>query len=70
VDTVVQAAERIVQILKDPHLRQRLGSRAIETVRENFLMSRLLEDWLDLVFTLEQGRQQPDQLGRICGSRK
>jgi trehalose synthase len=30
-------------------LRERLGARAKETVRENFLMSRLLEDWLDLL---------------------
>jgi trehalose synthase len=49
VETVEQAAERIVQILKDPRLRERLGARAKETVRENFLMSRLLEDWLDLL---------------------
>jgi len=49
VDTVDQAAERIVQILSDPALRERLGSRAKETVRRNFLMSRLLEDWIDLL---------------------
>jgi trehalose synthase len=49
VETVEQAAERIVQVLKDPRLRERLGARAKETVRENFLMSRLLEDWLDLL---------------------
>lgn len=48
VDTVDEAAERIVQVVKNPQLRQRLGSRAKETVREKFLMSRLLEDWLDL----------------------
>jgi len=30
-------------------MRRRLGARAKETVRENFLMSRLLEDWLDLL---------------------
>jgi trehalose synthase len=49
VTTIDQAAERIVQLLKDPRLRQRLGSCARETVRQNFLMSRLLEDWLDLL---------------------
>jgi trehalose synthase len=49
VDTVDQAADRIVQILKDPELRQRLGARARETVRENSLMSRLAEDWIDLL---------------------
>lgn len=49
VDSVDQTAERIVQLLEDPGLRQRLGTRARETVREKFLMSRLLEDWLDLL---------------------
>jgi trehalose synthase len=49
VDSVDQAAERIVQLLQDPDLRRRLGTQAKETVRENFLMSRLLEDWLDLL---------------------
>jgi trehalose synthase len=49
VDTVDQAADRIVQILRDRRLAERLGARARETVRENFLMTRLLEDWLDLL---------------------
>jgi len=49
VGTVDEAAQRIVQLLKDPQLRRRLGHRAKETVREKFLMSRLLEDWLDLL---------------------
>jgi len=49
-----QAAERIVQVLKDPWLREQLGSRAKESVREKFLMSRLLEDWLDLLATYER----------------
>jgi trehalose synthase len=54
VETVDQAAERIVQILKEPKLRERLGSRARETVRENFLMSRLLEDWIDVLAMRER----------------
>ena len=49
VSTVDQAARRIVQVLKDPGLRQRMGARARESVRERFLLSRLLEDWLDLL---------------------
>src|SRR5215216_7279936 len=39
VDSVEQAAERIVQLLRTPDLRARLGERARETVRQNFLMS-------------------------------
>jgi trehalose synthase len=53
VGNVEQAAERIVQIIEDPHLRQRIGERARETVRARFLMTRLLEDWLDLIASFE-----------------
>jgi len=35
-------------------LRRRLGDRARETVREKFLMSRLLEDWLDVLAGCER----------------
>jgi hypothetical protein len=31
----------MVQLLKDPRLREQVGSRAKESVRQNFLMSRL-----------------------------
>jgi hypothetical protein len=43
----------LVQVLTDPALRERLGSRAKETVRKRFLMSRLLEDWIDLLAIYE-----------------
>jgi trehalose synthase len=49
VETIDQAAERIVQILTNRALREHLGARAKESVRERFLMSRLLEDWIDLL---------------------
>jgi trehalose synthase len=55
VGSIDEAANRIVQILRSPALRERLGSRAKETVRERFLMSRLLEDWVDLLATFEGG---------------
>jgi len=35
--------------LKDPGLRERVGASARESVCQNFLMSRLLEDWLDVL---------------------
>jgi trehalose synthase len=54
VNTPDQAAARIVQLLKDPGLRERIGSRAKESVRQNFLMSRLLEDWVDLLSKYER----------------
>jgi trehalose synthase len=49
VDNIDDTAERIVRILTDSELRRRLGSRAKETVRQNYLMSRLVEDWIDLL---------------------
>ncbi len=53
VDTVEQAAQRIVQLVRDPDLRRRLGTAARETVRRRFLMSRLMEDYLDLIGSFE-----------------
>jgi trehalose synthase len=53
VDSVEQAAQRIVQLLKDRRLREELGRAAKETVRERFLMTRLMEEWLDLIGSFE-----------------
>lgn len=53
VDSVEEAAERIVQVVNDPKLGRKLGDRAKETVRERFLMTRLMEDWLDLLGAFE-----------------
>jgi trehalose synthase len=35
-----------------------LGARARETVREHFLMSRLLEDWIDFLATRDDARRR------------
>jgi trehalose synthase len=53
VESIDEAADRIVQVLRNPALRERLGSRAKETVRERFLMTRLLEDWVELLAMYE-----------------
>jgi trehalose synthase len=53
VSTVEQAAERIVQLLKDADLRRRMGVAARESVRRDFLMIRLLEQYLDLFAAFE-----------------
>ena len=64
VESVPEAAERMVQLLKDPTLRRRLGEQARHSVRDRFLMTRLMEDWLDLMasfhptFTLKAGASQ------------
>jgi len=53
VDSVEQAAERIVLLLRDRKLASRLGQKAKETVLRRFLMTRLMEEWLDLLGAFE-----------------
>ncbi len=48
VDGVQDCAERTREILSDPALGKRLGRAGKETVRQRFLMPRLLRDWLEL----------------------
>ena len=48
-----EAAARIVQLLKDPKLREKMGKKAKETVRKKFLMTRLVEQYLDLFNSFE-----------------
>lgn len=42
------AAKRIIQLLKNPKLAQKIGKAAHESARKNFLMPRLLRDYLKL----------------------
>jgi len=53
VDSVDEAAHRIGQLVQDPDLREQMGHRARESVRGNFLMTRLLEQYLDLFNAFE-----------------
>jgi trehalose synthase len=48
VSSVEETAERIVQLVRDKSLREQLGQKARETVKEKFLMTRLLEQYFDL----------------------
>lgn len=48
VNSVEETADRIVRLLRDRGLRERLGAAARETVRRNFLLPRLVEQYLDL----------------------
>jgi trehalose synthase len=48
VSSVEEAAERIVQLLKDKKLRDEMGNKARKTVREKFLLTRYVEQYLDL----------------------
>ncbi len=53
VSSVEEAAERTVRLIKDERLREQMGKKAKETVRERFLMIRLLEQYLDLFNSFE-----------------
>lgn len=53
VSSVDQAAARIVQLVKDEPLRRQMGARGREAVKSRFLMSRLLEQYLDLFASFE-----------------
>ena len=46
VDSTEECASRIVQLLRDPQVRTRLGEAARESVRERFLMPRLVFNYL------------------------
>lgn len=48
VSSVEEAAARITELLKNPKMRDEMGARARESVREKFLMTRYLEQYLDL----------------------
>jgi len=48
VNSTDEAAERIVELLKDPELAKKMGKAAQKRAREKFLMPRLLLDYLKL----------------------
>lgn len=53
VASVEQAAQRLVQLLEDARLRGQLGQRARRSVAEKFLMTRKVEQYLDLFSAFE-----------------
>src|SRR5213078_1023215 len=48
VSSVEEAADRIARLLKDEKLCEEIGCRARETVREKFLLTHYVEQYLDL----------------------
>ena len=53
VDSVEQCAARTIELLADPVGADAMGSQGREHVRENFLATRELEDWLRLFTELQ-----------------
>jgi trehalose synthase len=53
VSTVEDTAERIVKLIKDEDLRKKIGIRARDSVKKQFLLTRYLEQYLDLLNAFE-----------------
>ncbi len=53
VSSVEEAASRIVELVKNPDKGRDMGLKARETVRQKFLLSRYLEQYLDLFNSFE-----------------
>ena len=68
VDSVEECAERTLWLLRHPKEREALGARGHETVREKFLLTRLIADELRLYGALLGGSQGlPAEAGRASG---
>jgi trehalose synthase len=55
VDSVEECADRVIDLLGDPHQRELMGEAGRERVRSRFLATRELADWLDLALDLVRG---------------
>ena len=53
VDSVEEAGRRIAELVNDPEAAAAMGSRGRETVREKFLLTRLMEEHFDLLASFE-----------------
>jgi len=54
VSSPAEAAEKTVELVKDSNLREKIGTAARKSVKENFLMPRLLRDYLRLFKNLDE----------------
>lgn len=78
VSSVEEAAQRIVQVVRDPSLRDEMGARARETVRQKFLLTRYMEQYLDLfgsfeaVYSIRDAAEEatPEPVASTEGSRR
>jgi len=66
VSSIPEAAARIVQVLKDSGLGERLGRNARETVQQKFLLTRNLEQYLDLFSGFETNYTLRRRSGGVC----
>ena len=62
-----EAAQRVVELLRNPKLREKLGKEARATVRKKFLIPRLLRDYLKLFKEMLKGaRRSLDKNAKLC----
>jgi trehalose synthase len=62
VDSVEECAQRTIDLLADPDGSSKMGEQGREHVRQNFLATRELTDWLTLFSTLSESAQPPASL--------
>jgi trehalose synthase len=55
VNNIRECAERTIELLKDPKLAKQMGESGRDHIRRNFLITRHLEDYLDLFASLRRG---------------
>lgn len=68
VSSVEETAERLVLLLSDESLRRRMGEAAREKIRQKFLMTRYLEQYLELFEAFEASyRLRPRALEELAG---
>lgn len=53
VSSVDETAERIIELLKDPDRCREIGEKAREKVKKNYLLTRYLEQYIDLFLSIE-----------------
>lgn len=74
VSSVEDAARRMVELVKSPARRSSLGKAARETVREKFLLTRMVEQELDLLSAFEPqfalNHKRLAALGRVAPAEK
>lgn len=61
------AANRAVELLKDPALRDAVGAAGHDYVKENFLTTRHMRDYLLLMLAMEHGGTDPTVLTGVQG---
>jgi trehalose synthase len=63
VSTPEGAALRILYLLQNPGIREEIGAKAKEFVRDNFLITRQLREYLTLILALNHGKNHRVELG-------